>query len=66
MTDAFGYDSGIRPHNIAHFYAGFDGVSREAIFSMDLNGKRRALVSDCQGHGVADPEVSPDGTMLSV
>jgi Tol biopolymer transport system component len=47
------------------FYEGFDGVSRDAIFSMDLNGKDRRLVTDCQGHGVTDPEVSPDGTMLS-
>jgi TolB protein len=47
------------------FYDGFDGVSREAIFSMALNGNDRRLVSDCQGTGVTDPEVSPDGTMLS-
>jgi Tol biopolymer transport system component len=47
------------------FYGGFDGVSREAIFSMALNGNDRRLVSDCQGTGVTDPEVSPDGTMIS-
>jgi Tol biopolymer transport system component len=47
------------------FYEGFDGVSRDAIFSMRLNGTDRKLVTDCQGQGVTDPEVSPDGTMLS-
>jgi TolB protein len=47
------------------FYDGFDGVSREAIFSMKLNGNDRRFVSDCQGTGVTDPEVSPDGTMIS-
>jgi Tol biopolymer transport system component len=46
-------------------YEGFDGVSRDAIFSMALNGNDRRLVSDCQGTGVTDPEVSPDGTMIS-
>ena len=29
------------------FYEGFDGVSRDAIFSMALNGNDRQLVSDC-------------------
>jgi Tol biopolymer transport system component len=47
------------------YYEGFDGVSRDAIFSMALNGNDRRLVSDCQGTGVTDPEVSPDGTMIS-
>jgi TolB protein len=47
------------------YYDGFDGVSREAIFSMKLNGTDRRFVSDCQGTGVTDPEVSPDGTMIS-
>jgi TolB protein len=47
------------------FYEGFDGVSRDAIFSMDLNGNDRRLITDCQGTGLTDPEVSPDGTMLS-
>ena len=46
-------------------YEGFDGVSRDAIFSMALNGKGRKLITTCQGQGVTDPEVSPDGTMLS-
>jgi TolB protein len=47
------------------FYEGFDGASRDAIFSMALNGNDRHFVSDCQGIGVTDPEVSPDGTMIS-
>ena len=46
------------------YYNGFDG-SREAIFSMKTNGDDRHLVSNCQGTGVTDPEVSPDGTMIS-
>jgi TolB protein len=47
------------------YYEGFDGVSRDAIFSMALNGKNRRQVTDCQGTGLTDPEVSPDGTMIS-
>jgi TolB protein len=47
------------------YYEGFDGVSRDAVFSMDLNGKDRRLVSDCQGTGITDPEESPDGKMIS-
>jgi len=47
------------------YYEGFDGVSRDAIFSMDLNGEDRRLVSDCQGTGLTDPEVSPNGKMIS-
>jgi len=46
------------------YYEGFDG-SRDAIFSMALNGNDRRFVSDCAGTGVTDPEVSPDGTMIS-
>jgi TolB protein len=47
------------------YYEGFDGVSRDAIFSMALNGKDRRFVTDCQGTGLTDPETSPDGTMIS-
>ena len=47
------------------YYEGFDGVSRDAIFSMERNGNDRRFVSDCQGTGVTDPEVSADGTMIS-
>jgi TolB protein len=47
------------------FYDGFHDCCREAIFSMALNGNDRRLISDCQGTGVEDPEVSPDGTMIS-
>jgi Tol biopolymer transport system component len=47
------------------YYEGFDGVSRDAVFSMDVNGNDRRFVSDCQGTGLTDPEVSPDGTMIS-
>jgi Tol biopolymer transport system component len=47
------------------YYEGFDGVSRDAVFSMNLNGTDRKLITDCQGTGLTDPEASPDGTMLS-
>ena len=47
------------------YYEGFDGVSRDAIFSMSLNGKDRRFVTDCQGTGLTDPETSPDGKMIS-
>ena len=47
------------------YYEGFDGVNRDAVFSMDPNGNDRHLVSDCQGTGITDPETSPDGTMIS-
>lgn len=47
------------------YYEGFDGASRDAVFSMDLNGNDRRLVSDCQGTGLTDPEESPDGKMIS-
>jgi Tol biopolymer transport system component len=47
------------------YYEGFDGISRDAIFSMKLNGTDRRLVSNCEGPGATDPEVSPDGTMIS-
>jgi TolB protein len=47
------------------YYEGFDGVSRDAIFSMALNGNDRHLVTDCQGTGLTDPETSPDGRMIS-
>ena len=47
------------------YYEGFDGVSRDAIYSMALNGNDRRLVTDCQGTGLTDPEESPDGTMIS-
>jgi TolB protein len=47
------------------YYEGFDGVNRDAIFSTALNGGDRRLVTDCQGTGLTDPELSPDGTMMS-
>jgi TolB protein len=47
------------------YYEGFDGVNRDAVFSMSLNGKDRRMVSDCQGTGLTDPEESPNGKMIS-
>jgi Tol biopolymer transport system component len=47
------------------YYEGFDGVSRDAVYSMALNGNDRRLVSDCQGTGLTDPEESPNGKMIS-
>ncbi|HYT78838.1 MAG TPA: hypothetical protein VEQ37_06225 [Actinomycetota bacterium] len=46
------------------FYEAFDG-HRDAIWSMALDGTDRHWVTSCQGRGVTDPEVSPDGTMLA-
>jgi Tol biopolymer transport system component len=46
------------------YYEGFDG-SRDAIFSMNLYGKHRRFVTNCQGSGATDPEVSPNGKMLA-
>lgn len=47
------------------FYEAFDGRHRDAIWSMGLDGTDRHQVTSCQGRGVTDPEVSPDGTMLA-
>jgi len=49
------------------YYEAVDGESRDAIFSMARNGNDRRFVTDCQGPGggVTDPELSPDGTMIS-
>jgi Tol biopolymer transport system component len=47
------------------FYEGYNGKHRDAIFSMNLDGSDRRLITTCQGHGVTDPETSADGRMLS-
>ncbi len=47
------------------FYEGYNGKRRDAIFSMNLDGSGRRLITACEGRGVADPEVSADGRMLS-
>jgi Tol biopolymer transport system component len=47
------------------FYEGYNGKHRDAIFSMNLNGSDRRLVTACEGRGVTDPETSPDGQMLA-
>jgi TolB protein len=56
---------GPRHHGRWIYYEGFDGVSRDAIFRMDLQGHHRHFVSDCQGSGVTDPEIAPNGKMIS-
>jgi TolB protein len=47
------------------FYEGYNGKRRDAIYSMNLNGGDRRLITACEGRGVTDPETSADGTMLS-
>jgi TolB protein len=47
------------------FYEGYNGKRRDAIFSMNLDGGDRRLITTCQGHGITDPETSADGRMLS-
>jgi Tol biopolymer transport system component len=46
-------------------YEGFNGKHRDALFSMNLDGSDRRLVTACQGRGVTAPEASPDGKMLA-
>jgi Tol biopolymer transport system component len=45
-------------------YDGFNG-HRDRLFSMNLDGSDRQLVTACQGRGVTSPEASPDGKMLA-
>jgi dipeptidyl aminopeptidase/acylaminoacyl peptidase len=47
------------------FYEGFKPQRRDAIWSMSLTGTDRRLITACEGQGVSDPEVSPDGAMLA-
>jgi len=47
------------------FYEGFDGIQRDAIFSMKLDGSDRRLITACNGSGATDPEASPNGKMLA-
>jgi len=47
------------------FYEGYNGKHRDAIFSMNLDGSDRRLITACEGRGVTDPETSADGRMLS-
>jgi Tol biopolymer transport system component len=47
------------------FYGGYNGKHRDDIWSMNLDGSNRRLVTACEGRGIADPEPSPDGRMLA-
>jgi Tol biopolymer transport system component len=47
------------------FYEGYNGRRRDEIWSMSLTGADRRLITACEGQGVTDSEVSPDGTMLA-
>jgi Tol biopolymer transport system component len=47
------------------FYEGYNGKHRDAIWSMNLDGSDRRLVTACEGRGATDPEPSPDGKMLA-
>jgi Tol biopolymer transport system component len=44
---------------------GFCASGRDALFSMNLDGSDRRMVTSCQGRGVTAPEASPDGKMLA-
>jgi hypothetical protein len=46
------------------FYEAFNG-HRDDIWSMSLAGTDRHWITSCEGRGVTDPEVSPDGTKLA-
>jgi Tol biopolymer transport system component len=46
-------------------YEGFNGKHRDALYSMNLDGFNRRLITACQGRGVTSPEASPDGKMLA-
>jgi Tol biopolymer transport system component len=43
----------------------FCAAGRDALFSMNLDGSDRRMVTSCQGRGVTAPEASPDGRMLA-
>jgi Tol biopolymer transport system component len=47
------------------FYEGYNGKRRDDIYSMNLDGSDRRLITACQGTGVTSPEASPDGAMLA-
>jgi Tol biopolymer transport system component len=46
------------------FYEAFNG-HRDDIWTMNLDGTDRHWVTNCEGRGATDPEVSPSGTMLA-
>jgi Tol biopolymer transport system component len=46
------------------FYEGYTG-RRDSIWSMAQDGADRHWITSCEGRGVTDPEVSPDGQMLA-
>jgi Tol biopolymer transport system component len=47
------------------FYEGYNGKRLDALYSMNLDGSDRRLITRCQGKGDTDPEASPDGKMLA-
>ena len=46
-------------------YEGYNGKRNDAIYSSNLDGTDRRVITHCQGKGVTDPETSPDGRMLA-
>lgn len=46
-------------------YEGYNGKRRDALYSMNLDGSDRRLITACQGKGVTAPEAAPDGRMLA-
>jgi Tol biopolymer transport system component len=47
------------------YFEGFNGRDRDDVWSMNLDGSDRRVITKCEGHGVTDPEPSPDGRMLA-
>jgi Tol biopolymer transport system component len=43
----------------------FCAAGRDSLYSMNLDGSDRRIVTSCQGAGVSAPEASPDGKMLA-
>ena len=43
----------------------FCAGGRDALYSMNLDGSDRRILTSCEGAGVSAPEASPDGKMLA-
>jgi Tol biopolymer transport system component len=72
LTDLTGNRNGCEgapsfsPDGSRIFFGRFDDITNvEAIWSMNLSGADRHLITTGTGSGVTNPEVSPDGTKLS-
>jgi len=72
LTDLTGNRNGCEaapsfsPDGSRIFFERFDAITNvDAIWSMNLSGGDRHLITTGTGSGVTNPEVSPDGTKLS-